>query len=104
MIHRILLVIAYDGTNYNGFALQKEESLVTVEATLNQALRQLTGPAPATLQACGAHVPDNRHRELLSSSEGIIFEKSSSENRIRRNTLCRIRTSAGAGNHRGCTG
>ncbi len=43
MIHRILLVIAYDGTNYNGFALQKEESLVTVEGTLNQALRQLTG-------------------------------------------------------------
>lgn len=43
MIHRILLVIAYDGTNYNGFALQKDESLVTVEGTLNQALRQLTG-------------------------------------------------------------
>ncbi len=38
---RVLLVIAYDGTNYKGFAEQK--SVPTIEGTVNRAIHGLTG-------------------------------------------------------------
>lgn len=38
---RILLTIAYDGTNYSGWQKQKDETVVTVEGELTKALRQL---------------------------------------------------------------
>ena len=38
---RILLTIAYDGTNYSGWQKQKNPAVVTVEGELTKALRQL---------------------------------------------------------------
>lgn len=40
-IHRVLLVVAYDGTNYHGWQLQPE--CVTIEGELNRCLSELTG-------------------------------------------------------------
>lgn len=41
--HRIMLVIAYDGTAYSGFALQKNTEVRTIEGVLNEKLSLLTG-------------------------------------------------------------
>lgn len=38
---RVMLVVAYDGTNYRGWQIQKNG--VTIESVLNEALRDLTG-------------------------------------------------------------
>lgn len=38
---RILLTIAYDGTNYSGWQKQKDPAVVTVEGELTKGLRQL---------------------------------------------------------------
>ena len=38
---RILLTIAYDGTNYSGWQKQKDEAVITVEGELTKALRLL---------------------------------------------------------------
>lgn len=38
---RIKIVVAYDGTNYNGWQVQPNG--ITIEGVLNQALRELTG-------------------------------------------------------------
>ncbi|WP_026508412.1 tRNA pseudouridine(38-40) synthase TruA [Butyrivibrio sp. MC2013] len=38
---RVMLTVAYDGTNYNGFAYQP--SAVTIEGRINEALTDLTG-------------------------------------------------------------
>lgn len=38
---RVMLVVAYDGTNYRGWQIQKNG--VTIESVLNEALRKLTG-------------------------------------------------------------
>ena len=38
---RILLTIAYDGTNYSGWQKQKDEAMITVEGELTKALRLL---------------------------------------------------------------
>lgn len=38
---RIKIVVAYDGTNYNGWQVQRNG--ITIEGVLNQALRELTG-------------------------------------------------------------
>ena len=40
---RILIVMAYDGTEFSGFAAQKDPSIRTVEGELNRALSALTG-------------------------------------------------------------
>lgn len=40
---RVILVVAYDGTNYSGFAAQKNPEIHTIEGELNRALRELTG-------------------------------------------------------------
>lgn len=40
---RIMLIVAYDGTNYSGFAMQKDASVPTIEGTLNLALFDLAG-------------------------------------------------------------
>lgn len=40
---RIMLVVAYDGTEYSGFAAQKDASIRTIEGELNRALSELTG-------------------------------------------------------------
>lgn len=41
MQHRIMLTVAYDGTNYHGWQLQPES--ITVEQVLNTVLSELTG-------------------------------------------------------------
>lgn len=38
---KILLTVAYDGTNYSGWQKQKDPSVRTVEGTVTEALRQL---------------------------------------------------------------
>lgn len=40
---RIMLILAYDGTNYCGFAAQKDEAVPTIEGAVNRALKELTG-------------------------------------------------------------
>lgn len=40
-LKRILLTIAYDGTNYSGWQKQKSPEVITVEGELTKALRQL---------------------------------------------------------------
>ncbi len=40
---RILLVIAYDGTNYSGWAYQKDQTIPTIEGAVEKALQKLTG-------------------------------------------------------------
>ena len=40
---RIMLVTAYDGTGYSGFAAQKDPGIRTIEGELNRALSELTG-------------------------------------------------------------
>ena len=40
---RVLLVVAYDGTGYSGFAAQKNREIRTIEGELNRALSELTG-------------------------------------------------------------
>lgn len=42
-IRRIMLILSYDGTNYCGFAAQKDHSIPTIEGKVNEALRDLTG-------------------------------------------------------------
>ncbi len=41
--HRIMLIVAYDGTNYSGYAAQKDPAVRTIEGTINEALSDLTG-------------------------------------------------------------
>lgn len=53
---RILLTIAYDGTNYSGWQKQKDSSVVTVEGELTKALRQLF--KDAELECIGASRTD----------------------------------------------
>lgn len=53
--NRVLLVIAYDGTEYSGFAAQKDPGIRTIEGELNRALSELTG-VPITV--CGASRTD----------------------------------------------
>ena len=40
---RIMLILAYDGTNCCGFAAQKDEAVPTIEGAVNRALKELTG-------------------------------------------------------------
>ncbi len=42
-IRRIMLILSYDGTNYCGFAAQKDKTIPTIEGKVNEALRDLTG-------------------------------------------------------------
>ncbi len=51
---RILLRVAYDGTNYHGWQLQPRE--ITIESVLNQAISQLTGEE---IQVIGASRTDS---------------------------------------------
>lgn len=44
-LHRILLVVAYDGTAYSGFAQQKNEAVRTIAGVLDETLAGLTGEA-----------------------------------------------------------
>lgn len=46
---RIKIVVAYDGTNYNGWQVQPNG--ITVEGVLNQALTELTGESVAVIGA-----------------------------------------------------
>lgn len=50
---RVLLVVAYDGTNYHGWQIQPE--VVTIEGKLNNALSELTGE---TIEVIGASRTD----------------------------------------------
>lgn len=43
IVKRILIIIAYDGTNYQGFAAQKDPAILTIEGILNQRISDLTG-------------------------------------------------------------
>ncbi len=51
---RILLRVAYDGTNYHGWQLQPRE--ITIESVLNQAISRLTGEE---IQVIGASRTDS---------------------------------------------
>lgn len=46
---RIKIVVAYDGTNYNGWQVQPNG--ITIEGVLNQALTELTGESVAVIGA-----------------------------------------------------
>lgn len=48
---RILLVTAYDGTNYSGFAAQKNSEIRTIEGEISKALLSLTGEQPEIIGA-----------------------------------------------------
>ncbi len=48
---RILLVTAYDGTDYSGFAAQKNPSIRTIEGEISKALLSLTGERPEIIGA-----------------------------------------------------
>ena len=55
---RILLTIAYDGTNYSGWQKQKDEAVITVEGELTKALRLLfRNPALAQAERTQACMP-----------------------------------------------
>ena len=40
-MRRILLIVAYDGTNYHGWQVQ--DNGITIEGELNRAINELTG-------------------------------------------------------------
>lgn len=48
---RILIVIAYDGTDFSGFAAQKDSSIRTVEGEIIRALRELTAESVSIIGA-----------------------------------------------------
>ena len=48
---RILLVTAYDGTEYSGFAAQKNPEIRTIEGEISKALMTLTGENPEIIGA-----------------------------------------------------
>lgn len=52
---RIMIVVAYDGTGYSGFASQKDPGIRTIEGELNRALSELTGEQ---IEVCGASRTD----------------------------------------------
>ena len=63
---RILLTIAYDGTNYSGWQKQKDEAVITVEGTDE-------GFAAAVPQSCvGVHrrKQNGRRRACLGAACG----------------------------------
>lgn len=40
---RVMLIVGYDGTNYNGWAYQPADNVVTIEGILNKAIHAATG-------------------------------------------------------------
>lgn len=74
-VRRILLRVAYDGTAYHGWQLQPGD--VTVEQTLNQALRDLTGEDICVIGAsrtdAGVHARGNV--AVFDTSSRIPAEK-----------------------------
>lgn len=52
---RMMIVVAYDGTGYSGFASQKDPGIRTIEGELNRALSELTGEQ---IEVCGASRTD----------------------------------------------
>ena len=52
---RMMIVVAYDGTGYSGFASQKDPKIRTIEGELNRALSELTGEQ---IEVCGASRTD----------------------------------------------
>ncbi len=61
IIHRIMLIVAYDGSGYHGFAMQ--ENTVTIEGKLNEAIAKLTGQSTEVIGAsrtdAGVHAYGN---------------------------------------------
>lgn len=51
----MMIVVAYDGTGYSGFASQKDPGIRTIEGKLNRALSELTGEQ---IEVCGASRTD----------------------------------------------
>lgn len=51
----MMIVVAYDGTGYSGFASQKDPGIRTIEGELNRALSELTGEQ---IEVCGASRTD----------------------------------------------
>lgn len=51
----MMIVVAYDGTGYSGFASQKNPGIRTIEGELNRALSELTGEQ---IEVCGASRTD----------------------------------------------
>lgn len=51
---RVKLVVAYDGTNYRGWQIQKNGD--TIESMLNRALKELTGEE---IHVMGVQTGDN---------------------------------------------
>lgn len=60
---RVLLTIAYDGTDYSGFALQKTSPKPTIEGLVNHAIHALTGEEVCVIGAsrtdAGVHALGN---------------------------------------------
>lgn len=52
---RVMLTVAYDGTDYSGYALQKTSPKPTIEGEINHAIHALTGE---TVQVIGASRTD----------------------------------------------
>ena len=66
---RILLTIAYDGTNYSGWQKQKDEAVITVEGELTKALRLLfRNPALECIGASRTPDPTNFFTILTGKS------------------------------------
>ncbi len=40
---RVMLIVSYDGTNYNGWAYQPADNVITIEGLLNDAIHAATG-------------------------------------------------------------
>lgn len=74
-MRRIMLVVAYDGTNYHGWQIQP--SAVTIESELNRAICELTGEDIAVIGAsrtdAGVHALGNV--AVFDTDSGIPGEK-----------------------------
>ena len=68
---RVMIVTAYDGTEYSGFAAQKDPKIRTVEGALNRALSEVTGE---TILVAGASRTDAGVHALCNYA---VFDTSS---------------------------
>ena len=89
---RILLTIAYDGTNYSGWQKQKDEAVITVEGELTKALRLLfRNPALECVGAsrtdAGVHALGQRAVIDVETLEDVLTEGEMEEKILERIAL-----------------
>ena len=80
MKKRVLLRVAYDGTNYHGWQVQ--QGAVTIEQVLNEKLTELLGEPIEVIGASrtdsGVHAPGRHpHSVIYGSGAGLASEKTS---------------------------